>query len=75
MIGIIHGEVHSRASEKKRKNTGLENVKAISTPLEILREKLSRANIIIAQKTELTELYAKCLASDNFEYIRMQLTE
>jgi hypothetical protein len=47
---------------------GLENVKAVSTPLEILREKLSRANIIAQQKTELTEIYAKCLASDNFEY-------
>ena len=47
---------------------GLENVKAVSTPLEILREKLSRANIITQQKTELTEIYAKCLASDNFEY-------
>jgi len=56
-------------------NTGLENVKAISTPLEILREKLSRANIIKAQKTELTELYAKCLASDNFEYIEKNETK
>ena len=52
-------------------NTGLENVKAINTPLEILRSKLSRANIIIAQKTELVEIYTKCLASDNFEYIQM----
>ncbi len=44
-------------------------VKAISTPLEILREKLSRANIIKAQKTELVEIYTKCLASENFEYV------
>ena len=47
---------------------GLENVRAVATPLEILREKFSRANIIINQKTELTEIYAKCLASENFEY-------
>ena len=50
-------------------NAGLENVKAISTPLEILREKLSRANIIKMQKTELVEIYTKCLASENFEFI------
>ena len=50
-------------------NAGLDNVKAISTPLEILREKLSRANIIKAQKTELVEIYTKCLASENFEYV------
>ena len=48
---------------------GLENVKAVSTPIEILKERLSRANIIKAQKSELTEIYVKCLASENFEYI------
>ena len=48
---------------------GLENVRAVSTPLEILKERLSRANIIKAQKSELTEIYVKCLASENFEYI------
>jgi len=49
-------------------NAGLANVEAIRTPLEILRSKLSRANIIIAQKTEFVSIYTKCLASDNFEY-------
>ncbi|MFN9909530.1 MAG: hypothetical protein ACK56F_26005, partial [bacterium] len=29
---------------------GLENVKAVVTPLEILRDRLSRANIILRQK-------------------------
>jgi len=50
-------------------NAGLANVQAIRTPLEILRAKLSRSNIIIAQKTEFVTIYTKCLASEDFEYI------
>jgi hypothetical protein len=47
---------------------GLDNVKAVVTPLEILRERLSRANIIIRQKKEFSQIYSNCLAGENFEY-------
>ena len=47
---------------------GLENVEAVKAPLQLLQEKLSRANIINAQKKEFVEVYTKCLASENFEY-------
>jgi hypothetical protein len=48
---------------------GLENVKAVVTPLEILRERLSRANIILRQKKEFSQIYSNCIAGENFEYI------
>jgi hypothetical protein len=48
---------------------GLDNIKAVVTPLEILRERLSRANIIMQQKKEPSKIYSQCLASDNFEYL------
>ena len=48
---------------------GLDNIKAVVTPLEILRERLSRANIIMQQKKEFSKIYSQCLASDNFEYL------
>ena len=47
---------------------GLDNVKAVVTPLEILRERLSRANIIMRQKKEFSQIYSNCLAGENFEY-------
>jgi hypothetical protein len=47
---------------------GLDNVKAVVTPLEILRERLSRANIIIRQKKEFSQIYSNRLAGENFEY-------
>ena len=43
---------------------GLDNIKAVVTPLEILRERLSRANIIMQQKKEFSKIYSQCLASD-----------
>jgi hypothetical protein len=46
---------------------GLENVKDALSPLEILKEKLSRANIISAQKREFARIYEACLAAPNFE--------
>jgi len=49
-------------------NKGLENIKETVTPLEILKEKLTRANIIQKQKQEFSDLYSNCLASENFEY-------
>ena len=48
---------------------GLDNVKSVVTPLEILRERLSRANIIVSQKKELSKIYSSCLAGENFEYV------
>ena len=46
---------------------GLENVQDALSPLEILKEKLSRANIIAAQKRDFSRIYETCLASPNFE--------
>ena len=46
---------------------GLENVQDALSPLEILKEKLSRANIIAAQKRDFSRIYEACLASPNFE--------
>jgi len=46
---------------------GLDNVKAVVTPLEILRERLSRSNIIIQQKKEFSSIYSNCLVlTDEF---------
>jgi len=48
--------------------TGLKNVLDLTHPLDILKDRLSRANIISAQKSELSDIYNKCLASENFSY-------
>jgi hypothetical protein len=48
---------------------GLENIKDIVTPLEILKERLSRAEIIRNQKREFQNIYTQCLAGENFEYV------
>ena len=47
---------------------GLDNVKDIVTPLEILQGKLSRAEIIKNQKKEYATIYGACLAGKDFEY-------
>jgi len=47
---------------------GIENVRSVSDPVQILRDKLTREKIIIAQKTELSEIYTKCLASADFSW-------
>jgi hypothetical protein len=39
------------------------------TPINILKERLSRSEIIKHQKLEFTNIYEKCIASDEFEYI------
>ena len=49
-------------------NTGFNNLLDLTQPLEILKEKLSRANIIRAQKNELNNIYTKCLGSEDFEF-------
>lgn len=48
---------------------GLDNVKDVMTPLEILQNRLSRAEIVKHQKIEFTDIYTKCLASKDFEYV------
>ena len=45
---------------------GLDNVKDIVTPLEILQGKLSRAEIIKNQKKEYATIYGACLAGKDF---------
>ena len=46
----------------------IDNVTEYVTPLMILKEKLSRENFIKFQRAECTDLYNKCLASENFEH-------
>jgi transposase InsO family protein len=48
---------------------GLANIKDVVTPIEILRERLSRSEIIRFQKQEFANIYTACLAGENFEYI------
>ena len=48
---------------------GIENVKDILQPIDILKEKLTRHEIVKRQRSEYAEIYANCLASENFEYI------
>ena len=47
---------------------GLTNITDVVTPIEILRERLSRAQIIRFQKQEFADIYTACLAGENFEY-------
>ncbi len=49
-------------------NAGINNLLDLTEPLEILKEKLSRANIIRAQKEEFKDIYTQCLGSDDFEF-------
>ncbi len=49
-------------------SNGLTNVKEAIQPIDILRERLSRLELIKHQKEEYPEIYARCLASDKFEY-------
>jgi len=48
--------------------TGITNIEDLTTPLGILKDRLSRANIIRAQKKEFNSIYTQCLASENFEF-------
>jgi hypothetical protein len=49
-------------------STGISNLLDLKTPLDILKEKLTRDKIISAQKQELKEFYNKCLKSNLFQY-------
>ncbi len=42
--------------------TGVKNVKSVTTPLEILQEKISREEIFKSQKLEYPKIYTSCLA-------------
>ena len=70
--------ISNHRSEKLKKNfvkylvmsirQGIENIKDIVTPLDILRERLSRSEIIKNQKKEFSKIYTACLAGEDFEY-------
>jgi Reverse transcriptase (RNA-dependent DNA polymerase)/RNase H-like domain found in reverse transcriptase len=47
---------------------GLENIKSITTPIAILKEKLSREELIKAQRAEFREIINKCIKGENFTY-------
>ena len=49
-------------------NYAIENIRETLQPIDLLKEKLSRHILIRQQKIEFSEIYAKCLASKNFEY-------
>ena len=48
---------------------GLDNVQEIMTPIKILRQHLSRDQIIAKQKVEYDKIYTACLSSKFFEFI------
>lgn len=48
---------------------GLANVQDIITPLDILKERKSQAEIVKNQKKEFSKIYTACLAGKNFEFI------
>ena len=47
---------------------GIENIKSFVTPLMVLRDRLTRSEFVKFQKIDCTEVYNRCLASDNFEH-------
>ena len=47
---------------------GLENIKSVITPLDILKEKLTREGLIKAQRSEFKEICNKCLKAENYQY-------
>jgi hypothetical protein len=50
-------------------SNGLSNVTDVVTPLEVLKERLQRSEIVKRQKMELSEIYTACLAATDFEYV------
>ena len=63
-----HGVTQSCPPLSVYSNMAIDNVRDIVRPLDILKEKLSRENIIKQQKIELKDIYMKTFASENFEY-------
>jgi len=50
-------------------NQAIENVQEVITPLDVLRNRLSRAEIIKNQRKEFEKIYLSCLGGNDFEYI------
>ena len=48
---------------------GIENIKDIVTPLDIIKERISRSEIVKNQKKEFSNIYTECLAGKDFEFI------
>ena len=48
---------------------GLANVTDIITPLDIIKQRLSRSEIIKEQKKEFENIYISCLGGTDFEFI------
>jgi hypothetical protein len=46
----------------------LDNIKDFTTPVMVLHDRLSRSKIVQKQKSELEDVYTRCMASENFEY-------
>jgi transposase InsO family protein len=47
---------------------GIENIKSVTTPLEILKERLSRESLIAAQREEFMEIIKQCQVMKNFQH-------
>jgi hypothetical protein len=50
-------------------SNGLSNVADVVSPLEVLKERLNRSEIVEYQKIELSAIYTACLATTDFEYV------
>ena len=48
---------------------GVSNLKEFIEPIDILRTKLSRSEIIARQKSEYSEIYNRCVRSPNFTHV------
>ena len=68
-LTINRADTPSEQSAIMAITTGLNNIKDIVAPLDILKERLQRSEIVQGQKKEFPELYEQCLTSENFEYI------
>ncbi len=66
-LSINYPTVNSMNYAIKR---GIENIKDIVSPINILKGRLSRENIINAQKLEMSEIYEKCLKSESYKYTK-----
>jgi hypothetical protein len=47
---------------------GINNIQNYTVPIETLKSRLDRINIIKYQKLEFKDIYDKCLISENFSY-------
>jgi hypothetical protein len=50
-------------------STGIKNISDLKEPVEILKERLSRPNIIAKQREEFLGLIENCIASENFSFL------